>query len=37
LEKLAVNATVARVVDVLRSKLVVDMGARNEKEEIPRT
>ena len=37
LEKLAMNATVARVVDVLRSKLVVDMGTRNEKEEIPRT
>lgn len=37
LEELAVNAAVARVVDVLGSELVIGMGRRNEQEEVPRT
>jgi hypothetical protein len=37
LEELAVDSAVARVVDILGSKLVVGMGGRKEKEEIPQT
>jgi hypothetical protein len=37
LEELAVDSAVARVVDVLGSKLVIGMGGRKEKEEIPQT
>jgi hypothetical protein len=37
LEELAMDAAVARVVNVLGRKLVIGMGRRNEQEEVPRT